>query len=233
MQSVGMRGVGRFFRNATKTQTKSSIKRQKSIVHEERENMPKNGVCLSKRRRKNNGREWDGKNDVGVRHCWNKKALVIYPHILRDKTIKYHKIPHGSPYFLLTLLDYHFLVSAVIKYGSTSTIVIVVLKKTHTNNTFPSYLLNFIHIHGLITLNVSADHLASLWQVNYWCNWSQRSRAFLQERNPTSRKKNKKARARQKEVFLVQTSKKRKKTRWQIVRKTKSVHVLLAEMKIH
>lgn len=46
MQSVGMRGVGRFFRNATKTQTKSSIKRQKSIVHEERENMPKNGVCF-------------------------------------------------------------------------------------------------------------------------------------------------------------------------------------------
>ena len=41
MQSVGMRSVGRFFRNATKSQKKVLKKRQKSIVLEERENVPK------------------------------------------------------------------------------------------------------------------------------------------------------------------------------------------------
>ena len=64
------------------------------------------------------------------------------------------------------LAQYHFLLSIVIKYSSTSKIVIVVIKKTHTNNPLPPYLLNFIHIHGLITINLSTDHLAPFWQVN-------------------------------------------------------------------
>ena len=66
----------------------------------------------------------------------------------------------------IDLARYHFLVSTVIKYSSTCTMVIVVLKKTHTNNTLPPYLLNFLHIHGLITINLSTDHLAPFWQVN-------------------------------------------------------------------
>ena len=41
MQSVGMRIVGRFFRNATKTQKKVQKNAKKSIVLDERENVPK------------------------------------------------------------------------------------------------------------------------------------------------------------------------------------------------
>ena len=42
MHSVGMRSVGRFFRNATKTQKKVFKKNaKKSIVLDERENVPK------------------------------------------------------------------------------------------------------------------------------------------------------------------------------------------------
>ena len=122
---------------------------------------------------------------------------------------------------------YHFLVSTVIKYSSTSTIVIVVLRKTHTNNTLPPYLLNFIHIHGLITINLSTDHLAPFWQVNCWCNCNQRWRAFLQERNPRSRKKNWKSESTPKRGIAYPDFEEKKKTRWQIVRKTKSVHGLL------
>ena len=41
MQSVGMRSVGRFFKNATKTQKKVQKNAKKSIVLDERENVPK------------------------------------------------------------------------------------------------------------------------------------------------------------------------------------------------
>ena len=69
MQSVGMRSVGRFFRNATKTQKKVLKKRQKSIVLEERENVPKMEVVYLNVEEKNISRECGGKKDVGVGHC--------------------------------------------------------------------------------------------------------------------------------------------------------------------
>ena len=69
MQSVGMRSVGRFFRNATKSQKKVLKKRQKSIVLEERENVPKMEIVYPNVEEKNISRECDGKKDVGVRHC--------------------------------------------------------------------------------------------------------------------------------------------------------------------
>ena len=111
----------------------------------------------------------------------------------------------------IDLARYHFLVSTVIKYSSTCTIVIVVLRKTHTNNTLPPYLLNFIHIHGLITINLSTDHLAPFWQVNCWCNWSQRCRAFLQERNPRGRKKKLKKREHAKKRYCLSRLRRKEK----------------------
>ena len=97
-------------------------------------------------------------------------------------------------------------------YSSTSTIVIVVLKKkTHTNNTLPPYLLNFLHIHGLITINLSTDYLAPFWQVNCWCNWNQRCRAFLQERNPRSRKNKLKKREHAKKRYCLSRLRRKEK----------------------
>lgn len=46
MQSVGMRSVRRFFRNATKTQKKVQKNAKKSIVLEERENVPKLEIVI-------------------------------------------------------------------------------------------------------------------------------------------------------------------------------------------
>ena len=70
MQSVGMRSVGRFFRNATKTQKKVLKKRQKSIVLEERENVPKMEVVyLNVEEKKHLAESATEKKDVGVRHC--------------------------------------------------------------------------------------------------------------------------------------------------------------------
>ena len=72
MQSVGMRSVGRFFRNATKTQKKVQKNAKKSIVLDERENVPKMEIVYPNVEEKNISRECGGKKDVGVRHCWNK-----------------------------------------------------------------------------------------------------------------------------------------------------------------
>lgn len=61
MQSVGMRSVGRFFRNATKTQKKVQKNAKKSIVLDERENVPKMEIVYPNVEEKNIGRECDGK----------------------------------------------------------------------------------------------------------------------------------------------------------------------------
>ena len=75
----------------------------------------------------------------------------------------------------------------------------------------PPYLLNFIHIHGLITINLSTDHLAPFWQVNCWCNWNQRCRAFLQERNPRSRKNKLKKREHAKKRYCLSRLRRKEK----------------------
>lgn len=61
MQSVGMRSVGRFLRNATKTQKKVQKNAQKSIVLEERENVPKMEIVYPNVEEKNISRECGGK----------------------------------------------------------------------------------------------------------------------------------------------------------------------------
>ena len=77
MQSVGMRSVGRFFRNATKTQKKVQKNAKKSIVLEERENVPKMEIVIQTSKKKTLAESATEKKDVGVWHCWNKKALVV------------------------------------------------------------------------------------------------------------------------------------------------------------
>ena len=52
MQSVGMRSVGRFFRNATISQKKVQKNGKKSIVLEERENVPKMEIVIQTSKKK-------------------------------------------------------------------------------------------------------------------------------------------------------------------------------------
>lgn len=113
----------------------------------------------------------------------------------------------------IDLARYHFLVSTVI---NTCTLLYFYdsyccLKKTHTNNTLPPYLLNFLPIHGLITINLFTDHLAPFWQVNCWCIWRQKCRAFLQERNLRSRKKKLKKREHAKKRYCLSRLRRKEK----------------------
>ena len=72
MQSVGMRSVGRFFRNATKTKKKVQKNAKKSFVLEEREDVPKMEIVIQTSKKKTLTESATEKKDVGVRHCYNK-----------------------------------------------------------------------------------------------------------------------------------------------------------------
>ena len=73
MQSVGMRSVGRFFRNATKTQKKVLKKAPKKVLSLKKERMEIVYPNIEEKK-KTLAESATKKNDV--RHCWNKKALV-------------------------------------------------------------------------------------------------------------------------------------------------------------
>ena len=154
MQSVGMRSVGRFFRNATKTQKKVL---KKSIVLDEKARARQKEVLL--RRKEKNPMADSTKNKRRSRSALLKWKYISKLYKLATQyTIFYarHKIPLCKPwmfcFLFIDLVRYHFFVSTVIYYSSISTILTIVkdiLKKnTHQQH---NSIRSFIKFHWIVT----------------------------------------------------------------------------------